>query len=186
MIELYCKNKPCIVKLIQHTGGYSCKSCGARYDIHGNMISPYIEAPYMPKHTMLHRQNSMQCDVQNFHQKFELLINDKPTLPSEQVRELRKKLIIEETEEIFKGMDDGDMVEIADGLADLLYVVFGLAVSYGINAQTIFDEVHRSNMTKIWSDGTVHKNKHGKVIKPDTYSKADIGKVLKDLGYEKI
>jgi predicted HAD superfamily Cof-like phosphohydrolase len=62
---------------------------------------------------------------------------------------------------------------------DSLYVIIGTAVSYGIDIERVFDEVHRSNMTKVWPDGTVHYDEHGKVLKPLTYSRADITEALR-------
>lgn len=118
--------------------------------------------------------NEMQADLVEFHRKFGCTINQAPTIPDEKTKELRKKLIEEEVKELFEGIDTDNLVEIADGIADVLYVVLGTAVSYGIDIAPIFREVHRSNMSKVWPDGTVHYNEFGKVIKPPTYSKADI------------
>jgi predicted HAD superfamily Cof-like phosphohydrolase len=75
-----------------------------------------------------------------------------------------------------------DLVEAADGIGDILVVTYGAANRLGINAQAVFDEVHRSNMTKVWPDGTVHRREYdGKVLKPDTYSPANIAGVLETL-----
>lgn len=123
--------------------------------------------------------NKMQTQLREWHEKFAVLVNDHPTIPPGKVKELRKRLMEEELlDELIPAIDADDMVEIADALADTLYVVFGTAVSYGIDIEPIFDEVHRSNMTKVWPDGTVHYNEHGKVVKPDTYSPANIRPLL--------
>lgn len=67
----------------------------------------------------------------------------------EEVRELRKRLHREECiTELEAAMDAGDLYEIADALADSLYVIFGTAITYGIPIDSVFDEVHRSNMSK--------------------------------------
>jgi len=93
----------------------------------------------------------------------------------ERTRELRSNLILEEAREFQAASDELDLVEIADAIADLLYVVYGAAVTYGLDAQVLFDEVHRSNMTKIWPDGTIHRRESdGKILKPPSYSPADI------------
>lgn len=63
----------------------------------------------------------------------------------------------------------------------MLYVVYGAAVTYGIDLEPIFDEIHRSNMSKLWPDGTVQKREDGKVLKPPTYSPADLEPILKNL-----
>lgn len=70
------------------------------------------------------------------------------------------------------------MVEVASELADLLYVVYGTAEELGINLEAVFNAIHRANMSKVWDDGTVHRNEFGKVIKPPNFVKADIRKVL--------
>lgn len=66
----------------------------------------------------------------------------------EEVRELRKRLLREELEELIEAMDAGNIYLIADGIADLLYVAFGAAITYGLPIDSIFTEVHLSNMTK--------------------------------------
>lgn len=64
--------------------------------------------------------------------------------------------------------------ELAKELADLLYMVYGTADELGIPLQQVFAEVHKSNMTKVWPDGTVRYNVYGKVLKPDNYKKPDL------------
>jgi len=71
-----------------------------------------------------------------------------------------------------------DLTETADAIADIQVVNLGAANACGIPSALVFDEVHRSNMTKRWPDGTIHKREDGKVIKPDTYSPADIEEVF--------
>lgn len=84
------------------------------------------------------------------------------------------KLINEETAELYINMLGHNLIGVADGLADLIYVVLGTAVEYGIDLEPIFNEVHRSNMTKV--DG--HLNEFGKWIKPDNYSPANLEPIL--------
>lgn len=115
-----------------------------------------------------------QLKVAEFMIKFEQDVPDKPTIPTPEVQDLRLKLIREEADELEEAYAAGDLVKVADAIADLLYVVYGAACASGIAMSAIFEEVHRSNMSKIWPDGTVHKNEHGKVIKPETYSPADL------------
>jgi energy-coupling factor transport system permease protein len=71
-----------------------------------------------------------------------------------------------------------DIIEMADAIADINYVVEGAAITLGVNAEALGDEVHRSNMSKLFPDGQPHYREDGKVIKPPTYSKADIVSVL--------
>jgi predicted HAD superfamily Cof-like phosphohydrolase len=75
-----------------------------------------------------------------------------------------------------------NLVEAADAIGDILVVTYGAANRLGVDAQSIFNEVNRSNMSKVWEDGTIHKRESdGKVIKPPTYSPANIAGVLKAL-----
>lgn len=66
------------------------------------------------------------------------------------------------------------MEELAKELGDLLYVTYGTAEELGIPLEEVFKVVHESNMSKVWSDGTVRRNDFGKVLKPDTYSPPDL------------
>lgn len=100
----------------------------------------------------------------------------------EETASLRLKLIEEELEELWLAVREGNVVEVADALGDLAYVVYGAAVSFGIDLGKVTDEIHRSNMTKVWPDGRVKKNGDGKVVKPPTYSPADLEAVLFPLG----
>jgi NTP pyrophosphatase (non-canonical NTP hydrolase) len=93
-----------------------------------------------------------QAKLYEFHRKFGAVVNTKPTILDEETRKLRMCLIEEECfEELFDAMLAEDMVEIADGLADTLYVLLGTACAYGIDLEPVFNEVHRSNMSKLWA-----------------------------------
>lgn len=118
----------------------------------------------------------VQKQVEEFHRKFELTINKTPTLPHVEDRRLRFRLINEELQELRRART---LVDVADALGDLLYVVLGAAVTYGMDLQTVFEEIHRSNMSKLWEGGKVVKDAHGKVMKPLTYSPADLLTVLR-------
>lgn len=87
--------------------------------------------------------------VLEFHKKYGHLISTKSTAEiPEAVKQLRMDLIREEYEELIKAIQENDLVEVADGLADLVYVAVGTAISYGIPFDRVFREVHGSNMTK--------------------------------------
>jgi predicted HAD superfamily Cof-like phosphohydrolase len=94
----------------------------------------------------------------------------------ERVQELRMKLLDEETDELSEAVIAGDIVEIADALADIVYVAIGTAISYGIPFDAVFREVHRSNMTK-FVGGPV-TNAAGKIVKGPHFEPADIAGVL--------
>ena len=94
------------------------------------------------------------------------------------VAELRYELIREELEELREGLDKRDIVEIADALTDLLYVVYGAGHSFGINLDECFEEVHNSNMSKLGADGKPIYREDGKVLKGPDYWKPNLKKVM--------
>lgn len=89
-----------------------------------------------------------QEKVEQFHKHIKQLINERPTLLHPDLCHRRADYMEEELKEYRIAADNQDLVEIADSLADLIYLVLGTAVVHGIDLQPIFDEVHRSNMTK--------------------------------------
>ncbi|HET7057301.1 MAG TPA: MazG nucleotide pyrophosphohydrolase domain-containing protein [Nitrospiraceae bacterium] len=112
--------------------------------------------------------------VAEFHRTFGILTATTPTVPDENTRALRVRLIQEEFDELKEALDHGDLPAMAKELADLLYVVYGTAVSYGIDMEPVFHEVHRSNMSKVGG----HKRADGKWVKPADYSPASIEPIL--------
>jgi len=120
---------------------------------------------------------SFYTDVRDFHQAFGQRIGEKPELPSIEERKLRIKLLDEEVFEYTDAEYADDLVEIADALADIIYIACGTAVSYGIPLDDVFAEVHRSNMAKL-VDGKVIRREDGKVQKPEGWTAPDIKSVL--------
>jgi predicted HAD superfamily Cof-like phosphohydrolase len=116
--------------------------------------------------------------VQQFHRAADVENPDYPQLPTYERQMLREKLIEEEFWELKQAFSEGDVVAYADAVADLLYVVYGTADEAGIDADAVFAEVHRSNMSKVGADGKVLKRADGKILKPDTYSPPDVESVL--------
>ena len=116
-------------------------------------------------------------DVRDFHQAFGQRIGEKPELPNVSERTLRMKLITEEFNELCDAEEANDIAEIADALADIIYIACGTAVSYGIPLDDVFAEVHRSNMAKL-VDGKVIRREDGKVQKPEGWTSPDIKGVL--------
>lgn len=115
--------------------------------------------------------------VKEFHKAFGIYIGfDGPKFPDEATCNLREELVMEEAKELVQAMKDGDIVGVADGLADLLYVVYGTAVSFGIYMPPVLAEVHRSNMTKVGG----YKSPSGKWVKPDTYDPARLRPILEE------
>lgn len=116
-------------------------------------------------------------DVQDFQIAFGLLRSDRPKLPDHLERALRIKLLREEFNEYLDAEWDDDLVEIADALADLIYIAAGTADAYGIDLNKVFEEVHRSNMAKL-VDGKVLRRADGKVMKPEGWTPPDIESIL--------
>ena len=120
---------------------------------------------------------TMFTDVRDFHQAFGQPIGEKPELPDTPERELRIELLREEFEEYMDAEIENNLVEVADALADIIYIACGTAVSYGIPLDKLFDEVHRSNMAKL-VDGKVIRRPDGKVQKPEGWTAPDVKGVL--------
>ncbi len=116
--------------------------------------------------------------LEKFHRVFGLITEDEPCIADPPTESLRVRLMISELSELVEAMSNEDMVGIADGIADLLYVVIGTGISYGIPMKKVFDQVHANNMTKVGADGHVHKDFSGKVIKPEGYKPVDLSWIL--------
>ena len=125
---------------------------------------------------MTHEQ---QC-VAEFMRTFNQTIPDGPAIPADTIISLRKNLIYEEMSELFKAFSEHDLNAIADGLGDLLYVIYGAGLAFGLDLEPIFNEVHRSNMTKL--GGTIRED--GKLIKPSSYSPPNFWWLRSDIRYE--
>ena len=121
--------------------------------------------------------DNFYTNVRDFHKAFGQRVGETPELPEKDERELRKKLLAEEYTEYVVAEYNNDLVEIADALADIIYIACGTAVSYGIPLDRIFAEVHRSNMAKL-VDGKVVRRSDGKVQKPDGWTPPDIKAIL--------
>lgn len=113
-------------------------------------------------------------DVSAFHKACDVPIGDRPAIRASRV-ELRRRILREEWKETDDAMADGDLVELADGLADIIYVAIGTAVEFGIPLDRVWAEVQRSNMAKVDPDtGKVKHRSDGKVLKPESWSPPDI------------
>ena len=101
-----------------------------------------------------------------------------PTCPSPELAKLRLELIREEVEELNVGIEGMDIVEIADALTDILYVVYGAGHAFGIDLDTCYTEVHRSNMSKLGEDGKPIYREDGKVMKGPDYFHPNLKDIL--------
>ena len=114
--------------------------------------------------------------VKLFMKTFGQKVNDKPNFPDKNIVELRYSLIKEELEEFHQAIQDKNLKEIADSLTDILYVTYGAGHAFGIDLDKCFDEVQKSNMSKLGDDGKPIYNEHGKVMKGPKYFKPDLSK----------
>ena len=106
-------------------------------------------------------------------------VKTKPSLSSEKINSLRINLIEEELEEFKQAIKNKDLKEAVDALTDILYVTYGAGHAFGVNLDVCFDEVQRSNMSKLNEDGKPIYNESGKVMKGPNYFKPDLSKFIK-------
>jgi predicted HAD superfamily Cof-like phosphohydrolase len=143
-------------------------------------------------------------DVAAFHRAGEVASPSKPGFPSEDRVSLRKKLIEEEVGETLRAIEEKNLVEVADGIADSIVVLVGTALEFGIDLTAVWNEVHRSNMSKFpecdrcFGDGwwqpereretcptcggrgtLLLRREDGKILKPPSWSPPDISGILK-------
>ena len=116
--------------------------------------------------------------VEDFMEAMGQEVNAVPSFPEQEIQRLRLDLIEEELDELHYAIDNKDMVEIADALGDLLYVVYGAGHAFGIDLDECFKEIHASNMSKLGPDGKPIKREDGKVLKPDTCFPPDLKSIL--------
>lgn len=119
--------------------------------------------------------------VTEFHKAFGLGINDTPTanLP-ESKNLLRFKLMQEENEEYLAAANANDLVEVADALGDMLYILCGTIIEHGMQEviEDVFEEIQASNMSKLGANGKPIYREDGKVLKGPNYFSPDIAKLL--------
>jgi len=126
-------------------------------------------------------------DVTKFHETYGVPILDSPEIPSWERRTLRWEIIYEEMEELRHAMAVGlnrmikaDLIEVADGIADAIYVLIGTALEFGIPLEKVWDEVQRSNMSKLDENGKPILREDGKVLKGPNFFKPDIAKIINE------
>ena len=106
-------------------------------------------------------------------------VKKKSELSSDKINLLRLSLIQEELDELTKAIKENDILEVADALTDILYVTYGAGHAFGIDLDKCFDEVQKSNMSKLGKDNKPIYNEHGKVMKGPDYFKPDLSKFLR-------
>ncbi len=119
--------------------------------------------------------------VRQFHETYKLAVRNEPTtgIPKEQPI-LRYDLMAEENMEYLQAAQNKDLAEVADALGDMLYILCGTILDHGLQhkMEAIFDEIHKSNMSKLDENGKPIYREDGKVLKGPNFSKPDLLKIL--------
>jgi predicted HAD superfamily Cof-like phosphohydrolase len=121
--------------------------------------------------------------VKEFHETYGLPVRENPDLSCVQTNELRINLLEEELEELKEAIKDNNIVEVLDALTDLQYVLDGAYLSFGLHnvKDAAFEEVQRSNMSKLGEDGKpIRRESDGKILKGPNYFRPDIAKFIDD------
>ena len=116
--------------------------------------------------------------VKEFMQKFKQEVKSKPSFPDDNIIKLRINLIKEELLELEEALHEKNIEETADALTDILYVTYGAGHAFGIDLDKCFDEVQKSNMSKLDKFGNPIYNEQGKVMKGPLYFKPNFKKIL--------
>jgi len=125
-------------------------------------------------------QKELQA-VKDFHDAFGLDVASSPTVKlQDRIKELRFRLMEEENIEYLEAAKNNDLVEVADALGDMLYILCGTILSHGMQyiIEDVFDEIQRSNMSKLGEDGQPIYREDGKVMKGPNYFKPDLKKII--------
>ena len=117
--------------------------------------------------------------VKKFMETFGQEVKNKAEFPNEKIQDLRISLIEEELSELKEAIENKDIKEVADALTDILYVTYGAGHAFGIDLDKCFDEVQRSNMSKLDENGKPIFNEYGKVLKGPNYFKPNLEKFIK-------
>ena len=137
----------------------------------------------LPKHhwtwlgESLGRAGAVDRYVREFHEAFGLPVRTTPVArPPES--DLRTRLIEEEAREYYEAVQADDPVAVADALGDIAYVIYGAALTHGIDLDAVVAEIHRSNMTKLGEDGAPIRRDDGKILKGPRYEPPDLLRVI--------
>ena len=117
--------------------------------------------------------------VEQFHHIYGLNVSSQPN-PNQEVSQLRFNLMKEENEEYLQAAQDGNIIEIADALGDMLYILCGTILEHGLQhkIEAVFDEIQRSNMSKLDDNGKPIYRADGKVMKGPNYFKPNLKKLF--------
>jgi predicted HAD superfamily Cof-like phosphohydrolase len=141
---------------------------------------------FLPKIIKMSKETSFMDiikAVETFHDSFGIENNYEPTAKiSQKDYDLRHRLMEEENEEYLEAVKNNDLIEVADALGDQLYILCGTILKHGLQHKIVevFEEIQRSNMSKLDKDGQPIYREDGKILKSDQYFKPNIKKILID------
>jgi len=124
------------------------------------------------------RDMSNFSKVKTFMNTYGQDVKEQASFPDDKIVQLRVDLIEEELNELKEAIENNDIVEVADALTDILYVTYGAGHSFGVDLDECFDEVQRSNMSKLGEDGNPIYNDSGKVMKGPNYFAPNLKKII--------
>lgn len=131
---------------------------------------------------LINKKMKKQIDaVKEFHTAFKIGHSETPIADlGETKKHLRYNLMKEENEEYLEAVQNNDLIEIADALGDMMYILCGTIIEHGLHdkIEAVFDEIQRSNMSKLGQDGKPIYREDGKVMKGPNYFKPDFSKLL--------
>ena len=119
--------------------------------------------------------------VKKFHEVYKLSYKNSPSVDLDHDKlQLRHSLMSEENDEYLEAAKNNDLIEVADALGDMLYILCGTIIEHGMQnkIEEVFDEIQKSNMSKLGSDGKPIYREDGKVLKGPNYFKPNILKIL--------
>lgn len=145
------------------------------------LTNPYAIAEHILNNNLI--KISPYFLVKEFHETYGMGMRDTPELDIP-VRKMRVALVVEEAEEYAEAEKNDDLPEIADALADLVYVAYGAALEHGIDLDHVLQEVQRSNMSKLHHEtGLPIYREDGKVLKGENFFPPNISQILREQGW---
>lgn len=164
--------------------GLGCKQIYWDYDEQHCSKCGYGSAEYYAKLVRIIAMHPYEL-VKEFHEKFnhpiakEIINLDEQNGKTQGLISLRMELINEEFSELENAFSDNNEIEMLDALCDMIYVIYGMALAFGWDINAAFAEVHRSNMSKLGSDGKPIVRKDGKILKGPNYSPPNLAQFFK-------
>lgn len=116
--------------------------------------------------------------LKEWHEYFGVPVNSTPTFPDDRTVTTRLVMLDEEVAELKDAISQKDLVAVADAIGDILFITYGAADEFGMDADAIFEEVTRSNWTKLAEDGTVLRRDDGKILKGPNFEEPKLAEIL--------